>query len=606
LELSKEARLLTAALLLLAHGAVTPEVWATPQTPTAQVWLAKKRRRGKKLPSLVVKTSLPTVNLKLKRRRATGVLVEPGGELTVAFSGAGRLGILVYQALGARQKKGSAPVTVLWNVDGGARRRISFTGSIDRQARVSGPASKALSQPRGATARVGDGGHRASFEVPAGTTAAVIELRWYPGKAKNPASVRMVTVAASELGPPPASPQPLPPPGAPATPRESPAVQVAAGARPTTAKEIEKQIAAGGIRDGVVGAYTMIAIRNVNDGSSGWFARASADRPYAFVVDGPGDVTVRVHRLASGSEVLPRSETLTILENDVLLKTLDLDLPISDSLEVVGATSLATSAIQEYKLGLGPRVSRFTFQPSEASASGIAIQYSFEPEDKNSAMALTMDLGDDLGLGDELGGTTNITQVAVREKLVQVVTEKVVRVGDARSEILGVAVTAGSSIPTWGGAPVPAAGLELQWVLPFGDGAWALSAEGSAQWHTLSSRGVDSTQAELHSRAEVWLVPVRAGPTFRYSFSDSIRLAVGARGSFNYLFGTSHSLGGDTGASTTALGAAGSVSFEVRVGAGWWALDAGYAWAQTVDLGRAVRAFNPAGVEVGMRFRFVL
>ena len=324
------------------------------------------------------------------------------------------------------------------------------------------------------------------------------------------------------------------------------------------------------------------------------------------VADGPGDVTVRVHRLTTAGTAMPASETLTILENDVLLQTFDLDSQTSTTLEVVGDVSLEVAAVKEYKLDLGPRLSRFAFQPSESSAEGLAITYSFAAGEKSSAMALTMDLGDEFGLGGDLGGGTTITEVAVREKVVEVVTEKVIRVGEERTETLGVAVTAGGLIPTWGGSPAPTAGMELQWVLPFADGAWALTAEGLVQWHTLLGRGVDAGQAELRSRAEVWVVPVRLGPTFRYPFTDSIRLAAGLRGSFNWIGGSSRTRGGETSASATAFGASGVLSFELRVGAGWWTLDAGYGWAESIDVGDAVTDFNPAGVEFGTRFRFVL
>ena len=38
---------------------------------------------------------------------------------------------------------------------------------------------------------------------------------------------------------------------------------------------------------------------------------------------------------------------------------------VSTTLEVVGVASLEAATAKEYKLNLGPRLSRFTFQPSE-------------------------------------------------------------------------------------------------------------------------------------------------------------------------------------------------------------------------------------------------
>ncbi|OGQ79227.1 MAG: hypothetical protein A2289_07950 [Deltaproteobacteria bacterium RIFOXYA12_FULL_58_15] len=550
-------------------------------------WVA----RATPVESLRVTTDLPEVTIKLNRRQTNGVLLAPGQSIDFKIAGAGRLAVVAFQVLAPGKKKASKNVTVKVTADGVTQKPVSFRGKLDRKAKLIGTRTSSVTSSKSLLVRLLEGDHVVSISVPKSSTSAVVELQFYPGKSMSAASVFFSLPSAEDK------------PVAVAAPSKVARSDAVTETQPWSG--LQKRIENSEIRDGEVGSYEILTLADATDGGTEIYAHVTAEKPYQVLCDGPGVVTVRLHRLSTGA-ALPASENLIILENDVLLQSFDLTGEASETLSAVGKPDIKVAMANEYKLNLGPKLSRFSFQPSESAVDGLAVRYTFAPQKKDSAMSLTLDIGDEFGLGGDLGGGTTITEVAEREKVVKIEVEKVIRVGEEREETVGVAVTAGVAFPTWGGVPAPTAGIEMQWVLPFADGLMALCTEGQAQRHTLLGYGADTAAVELRSRSFIWVVPVRVGPTFRFPVGESVRFAVGARGSFYYLTGSSNSRGGERSDSAVAWGAAGIASFELRLGAGWWVLDAGYGWAQSVDVGDAIRGFSPAAIEVGTRFRFVL
>ncbi len=598
------------SVLILAGWLAVAGASARPADPVAapnRVWLAKKGKAEKSDgPAKVeVTTALPVLELKVKKLTSKGVLVKPAEELTATIEGRGKLAVVVYQALRPDEKVAKEKVSVSLTANGKSAGSVSFKGKLDQKATALGPESPLLSRSKSKVLKVA-GTMTLTLRVPHASSAAVVDLQFFAGKSRSPTPVTFVVPAPSESPPvaeAPPSEEVLPPPDAPPLAPEPPvaAVEVAA---PQPGEALLAQIRAGELREGELGEFPRLTITDKTTRAESAYALATAERPYRFAVDGPGTVTVYVHRLA-GLTGASAADTLTILENDILLQSFELDAPLDPNLEV--SSGQGATRVEEYRLNVAGKLSQLVFQPAESAAAGIAVRYAFEPAEKGGILALSLDLGDGLG-GDTMAPQTTITEVAVREKVVQVSVEveKVVRVERELDETVGIAVTGGAVVPLWGGTPAPAAGVELQWILPFAKGALALSAEGQAQMYTLLGRGVDPLQAEVRSRSFIWAVPVRVGPTYRHAFTDSLRLAFAGRGTFAWLTGTAKARGGEASGSATVLGGAAAVSLEVRIGAGWWSLDTGYGWTQSADIGAVVRDFSPSGFELGTRFRFVL
>ncbi|MBI3178750.1 MAG: hypothetical protein HYZ27_03770, partial [Deltaproteobacteria bacterium] len=89
-------------------------------------------------------------------------------------------------------------------------------------------------------------------------------------------------------------------------------------------------------------------------------------------------------------------------------------------LTVVEKPELKVGGAREYRLTEGQKLSRFALEVSEEVSQGIAVRYSFEPGAKNDSLALTMDLGEDIGMAGDLSGGTIVTEVEVREQMMSI------------------------------------------------------------------------------------------------------------------------------------------------------------------------------------------
>jgi hypothetical protein len=606
-------------VVLLVAGLVTPPGVTTKpvgvRTDTA-TWVAKRRKKRRKPatpPAVRLETDLSRVEIKSKKRRATGILVGPGQELKLDLDGPGKLGVIVYQALSGGVRTAKTAVIVNTFLDGEARRGISYKGKRDRRAKVFGPSSPPITKPKGATVKIPAGVHAVEIQVPAASTPAVVELQYYPAGFETYAPLDIVPppdemgpVAGAPAAPPPVGPPPPalggpPPVEEPPMPAMLAAEPVDAAADPAAA--LEARVRAGEMRDALVGAYDTLSIREQGAPMGEAFSKATLDTPFTFIVDGPGTVTLRVHRLI-GTDSSSGDIQLTVLENDVLLQSLDVDAQVAARHSIVGSAALQPGTPKEYKLKLGQKLSRFVIQLSENAVDGVAMRYSFEPAEKSSAMALTLDLGDELGMGAaDLTGGTVLTEVALREKVVEVKVEveKVVRVGG--DEFLGIAAGGDLIAPQARIAPAFGGGVELRLSLPFADRMFSLSIASSFLQQQLEANTADPRGAQLETRTGIMLIPITAGLVVRFVVSEIFGFYGNAGGGVIFSRGSSAVGGASHTASAWLPAARGGGGIEVKLGPGWAALELAYLYAVPADLDHVMNEYTPTGAQAGLKYR---
>ncbi|MBI3178749.1 MAG: hypothetical protein HYZ27_03765 [Deltaproteobacteria bacterium] len=293
-----------------------------------RTWVAKKKTNKAKRakaptpPPLRVRTDLTRVDIKVKKRRAPGVWMQPGQKLTVPLTGPGKLGLLIYQV-------GSGSTVLEMARDGRPAKPMTFTGKRDRNASAMGPRKLALSKAKSATVSVTSGEHTVDITLGSTSAQAVVELQYYPLGSRKAAAVLFEAappaVAAAAPGDV-AGPEPPPAPGAPVDAPAPPGVPPPPSVTPASApaqpwSELAARITRGETRDGIVGEYPKLSLKRPQDDAPEIFYHATTNRPFVFLADGPGVVTLRVHRLASDDA--ERAAKLTVLENDVLLQGID-------------------------------------------------------------------------------------------------------------------------------------------------------------------------------------------------------------------------------------------------------------------------------------------
>ncbi|MBI3178091.1 MAG: hypothetical protein HYZ27_00425 [Deltaproteobacteria bacterium] len=590
-----EVCVLAALGLVLLMGGAAPLSSAPHPSEARPVWLAKaKKKKAATAPasSLAIATDLPQVEIKVKKRRVTALAAGPGDSVRVNLAGPGKLTVVVYQVL---DQGGQALVNTFRN--GKPERGMSFKGQ--RYPGASASSGQRISRPKTSELSIASGEHVVEVKLPPASSAVLVEIQYFPAGARRPAPLvfqpASTAVAAAPPGPPngPASTEVMPPP----TPPGAPVGPVAAPAAAPAAKGPFAQAEAAiesGKRDMLVGSYPTVVLRRPEAPEQESFHWAKAEQPLQFVADGPGIVTVRVHRFTRGDATPVR---LTILENDILLQAVDLDTPLSDWV-VEGRPELKVCAAKEYRLTLAPKLSRFVIQTAESMSDGMAIRYTFEPQEKGGAMALTLDLGEEIG-GADLAGSTVLTEVAIRE------TVRVIRVGGG-DEFLGVGVGGGVFVPQWRGRPAYAAGLQIRLTLPPLDRFLALSFDATAQMQNLVFAVADPQGAPLDASARVLSLPAFGSFVFRFIIADVLGLHLSLGGGMVYVQAES-TLAGTTRRETAWVpaGRAG-LALELKAGPGWLSLDGGYVLGPTRDLGSVASGYSPSGFPVALRYRLGL
>jgi hypothetical protein len=607
---------LVAATLMLASSPPMNHRRAAAGVDAPRAWVAakKKKKAARPLPAPIrVQTTASPIDVKLKKKVAKAVLLAPGQELSIELPGAGTLAVVAYQALEGGKTVGSVLANTF--VDGKPQAGVSFKGAKLAGASFVGQKGVTPSKPKSALLRISGGTHVVTVRVPSASAAVAIEIVYTPTGSKVAAPVEVSAQAprvAPELPPPAAPPpalmvasEPSAPPPAPEAPSAPPTLAAApVGSGPATSApatpqtDIERRIAAGELRNGVVGTYTPLAIRASEGAEPAMFFRALSDKPFVFVCDGPGIATVRVHWLA-GKEDPSGGVKLTLLENDVLMSTVDVDTAVAPGASIAGNTQLRVSAAKEYKLTIGPKVSRFAVQPSDNATAGVAVTYSFEAKEKTSSMALTLDLGDEMGGGD-MAGATMLTEVSVRERVIEV--EKVVHV-EAGEEIVGVAAVGGIVAPEWRGLPAYAAGIEIRLNLS----RWfALSLEAIGQRQDLAIEVADPSGVTVPAGTNVLALPLTAQWVTRIRVTDGFGFFIGAGGGMTYVRASGASRDAPVVVTQWVPTGKASLGMEVQIGPGWLAIDGGYLYAAPSTYDGVLDSYSPGGFPVAMRYRLGL
>jgi len=562
---------------------------------------ARDRAKPARTGYVDVVVSLPIVEVRGgKKREARAVQVGGGEGFEARLLGPGKLTVNAFQLLGGDDGNG-VPVRLELTLDGEAQGPITFKGVRLAGASVVGSPGLAPSKPRSTTINVPAGPRVVTVRAPAGGATVLVELEYVPRGSRKPAGISYSAPPAVVAGEPDLAPLPAAEPALaplPAT-TETPAVAEAKSPPPAAVavgSDVERRVAAGEARDGIVGTYAPVTVRDAESGAPEELAAVTPDHPYVFVVDGPGVATVRAYWLAAPGET-PTPGRLTILENDVLLTAVELDTPLSTNLTVDGAPGLRASEVKEYRLTVGPKLGRFTIQPTEGSPRGVAVVYHFAAREKSTAMALSLDIGNDLGVvSGDVAGQTMLTEVAIREKLVVV----------PGNDLFGFSAVGGAIIPARRTTPAQTAGLELRVSPPWAGRMFSASVDAQGLRQQLAVKAADPYGGTVSATGSVLGLTVMGGVCARFGLQSWLALYATGGGGAVWVRATG-GRGAEGVVATSWLPAArATAGVEVRLGPGWLAADGGYLWVPARKLTGVFDSYSPGGAPLALRYRLGL
>lgn len=515
------------------------------------------------LAAINVPSDLQTRTIRLRKRIATAVRLEAGQSITFMAPQAGELQLLVHQPL--RGRKASRKVRLQTEAEGktrtlvfaGIRDRFAKTETGERLAKV-----KTHRQPIAAAGQM-------RIVSQAQSAPAYVEMRFYPRGGAAFVPLQMVPVAPPVVQ--------TPAPEAAGAPEEEFLSAVA---------QAEAKVRAGDVRDLLIGAFTPLQVRR-GDGPEIQCHRATIERPFHFVVRGPGVVTLRLYGLfAAAQNALP---TLTIMENDVLFQTVTVGSDLSKGYSAVGVTGVEVAAPREYHLTLGESVSRFEIIVADSAPNGVALHYDF------AARAATDNADFATLLGEGLDRKTILTEVEVRETVI----EKVVKVsGDS---FLGVSAVASVTVPHWLGPPSVGGTLGLRIGLPVPN--LSLIVEAGLQDQQLrANAGGDGVQHK--TRTTILSVPLIVSLGATLYRATIVRLYGHVGGGLVFVDARRRDGLARIGASTFSPAARATVGVEISLGAGALIAEGGYLYTLAApDLDPVVRDYRGTGYPVSLGYR---
>jgi hypothetical protein len=638
--------------LALPAGAVS-RTSARPQAgPTVTdgaasgLWVAKrrKRRRGKRAPKAPpppVKVTTPGVSevtLRQGRKAQAVVTLKPQEKLDISFSGAGKLAIVLFNALPKKSsERTSAIVTV--SVDGGPIKRVTLPTRLNRKGNLKADIGPLVSKPKKHFTKLRAGDHTADLEVISGALGVAVRVEWYPlGHRKpaplvfEPAGDMVATVPdldedegvtpppapdlppAADMAPiassaPPVAPDAPPPPTEPVTPAEEtaaapvvtePPPPTPAPASTSPAAELEKKIASGEIRHGLIGTFDPLELVDTREGDRNTFHRVKEHQSYSILVAGPGELTVRLHRLidpAKKQEAEGTPYSIVILENDVVLQQLSGTTEASQNWQIdpaFNADGLLLSEPKEYHLKVSANQSRLALQISEAPL-GMAIRYDYAAETMSLA---AMDLGfddedDDLGpIGPATSKPTVVMEVAVTEKVII----------EERPGFIGLAVQAGTVIPAAGGDPVIAGGTDVRFALPFVQGL-TVGAHAAYHRHTMQTNVGDLDGVAVRPRSSTHTVPLFVKATYSMPLGRVLGIYADFGAGVSYVRASTRARGAETVATGWLFGGMAGGGIEFNTGIGWLGVDGSYLFTLPGDFEGTLQDYTPGGPGVALQYR---
>jgi hypothetical protein len=646
-------RLLAITVLVLAipcsavagmPGSSEPRSVSVPRLANATPTRVAKKSKKKATPSAAASTGAPPVKivssgndkvtLQQKKTSTTAYLVEPGKSFKVELVGAGKLTLYLHQlvpAAGSPNMKAAAGVSI----DGKPSQKVALNTKVATDTRIIERKDKLTTTAKSFPENLKAGKHTAEVTVAAGNPPVLVALEFLPTGSKKAAPIIDGTrtnkdlmaaalsdddddsgiVAAPSPPPgPPATPAAVPPPPTPAkAAQEIAAVEVAGGGAPeappvaeTPEQVLQRRIVQGEIRDGMLGTYDSVTVTKTTAKETLQFYRVPEEKSFTVMVAGPGELTVRLHRLidpltAATQEGAPYS--IAMLEDDVLLQQLSGNTKRTTTWELKGAAGVTPflSEPREYKVKLGGRTSRIAVQVAE-SPLGMVIRYSFVPEAGNLAsmvVGIGEDDGGDISLGTSAAALkpTMVMEVDVSERIVVQV----------REGYLSLAANAGGFVPTAGGDPGFLAGAQVTFNLPWAGRMFLLSAQGLFERHTLAIAVGDLDGGAIRASSAVYAIPILGKLTTRLPLGFlGLGAFVHAGGGLCYVNASRTSLGSTVAANrwTWAVRGGGGVEMDIKVG--WVGVEAAYLYAPAADYGHVLSGYSPTGPSVALQYRLGL
>ncbi|MBW2459626.1 MAG: hypothetical protein JRI68_34350 [Deltaproteobacteria bacterium] len=610
-------RILTTTLLVTGMALAGPTRAAVHPTTVhvdesaadAPLRVAKRKRKGRKPakvePVRIRSGDTAELSLEQKGRKTLQVYaVTPDAPLAMEVTGPGKLALVVYQLLPKSTK--TRKQTFLISVDGKRATKVKVTNKPFRKGTLAGDVST-VSNGKKRLERLKGGTHTVQVTAPAGSAGAVVRIEMYVTGAKMAAPVviepqRSDLMAAAldalddDEEPPPPPPEPPPSPVEPvevAAAPIAPTEPVEPVADPTAA--LAARLSAGEIRDGLVGDYQPATVVDEDSGERTTFQRIASEESFSFMVQGPGEVTVRLHRLVAGITAAASEYKIVILENDVLLQQL------SGATEVLtrrklepSLTAMAPPALsdaKEYRLKVGPKQSRFAFQIAQAP-EGMVIRYRFAAEEASLAsMALDFDDEDD----DEDGIGFSMGTAALPTVVMEVdVTEKTIVVEQSKG-FLGLGVYAGTMVPVAGGGMGVVGTFEISAALPWLDRAFVVAVDGTFITHDMTASIGDPAGAAINARSTVYAVPVIGKVIGRLRLAEIFALYGHGGFGVSYVRAERRALGSKTATANWLWTLRGGAGVELELGPGAMIVDAAFLFAPTADFGTSLEGYTPTG-----------
>ncbi len=169
-----------------------------------------------------------------------------------------------------------------------------------------------------------------------------------------------------------------------------------------------KAVESGAKRHGVLGGYPSITLSGDDGGDSLAASLAGSKRPFRFVVQGPGTVSLSVWRVPGGQKShSDHTGSMTVLENDVLLRAVETQCnPSSNRILSKADDDRVLCQRERYELEVSQKLSQFVLEFSDQE---VAIRYSFDPKPRQEALDLTLEVEGESFSGSDLEENTVLT-----------------------------------------------------------------------------------------------------------------------------------------------------------------------------------------------------
>ncbi len=336
------------------------------------------------------------------------------------------------------------------------------------------------------------------------------------------------------------------------------------------------RIASGEARDGLVGEYTQIDVRDTFDaeGDKRVFNRVGADELFSFMAEGPGEATVRLHRLVDTTASDDQTYNVVMLEDDVLLQHLLVETVKTDRyiIETTSPIKPAVTEPTEYRLKIGPKIIRFDFLVRDAP-EGMLFDYEFEPD-----KALSLD--EERNLPSQ-ALTTVVTEVALQRIVV-------------KHGSIGLGARAGLFVPTVGGSLGPAAGIEVLTHLPWLRQTFSLGFQGTLLRHQLKVSAKNSLGL-IAPESIIMAVPLVAKIGGRLRFGGAIALYGFAGFGASYVRVQRIAYVTQRASENWLWTTTGGAGVEFTLGPGVIVIEGGFMYAPPTDFGATLQGYTPSG-----------